>query len=265
MSDMSVAVVGNLSLDLVDDGPPRVGGPPYYAAQALAALGAPALVRVKTSEADRPRVLPPLEALGLSVEWRPGDATATYAFSYDGDLRSMDVLELGSRWSAEDVAGVDADWVHVGALFHGEFPADTLMALTSGGARLSFDGQGLVRPARSGPLELEPDADLSLLGQVTALKLSEEEALALTGGVDEQSLSELGVPEVVVTLGSHGSMLVAERRLVRIPADPLDVEPTGAGDAFAAAYVHGRSLGMDPRPAAESATRLVHDLLASRR
>ena len=262
---MSVAVVGNLSLDLVDGGPPRVGGPPYYAAQALAALGAPALVRVKTSEADRPRVLPPLEALGLSVEWRPGDATATYAFSYDGDLRSMDVLELGSRWSAEDVAGVDADWVHVGALFHGEFPADTLMALTSGGARLSFDGQGLVRPARSGPLELEPDADLSLLGQVTALKLSEEEAFALTGGVDEQSLSELGVPEVVVTLGSHGSMLVAERRLVRIPTDPLDVEPTGAGDAFAAAYVHGRSLGMDPRPAAESATRLVHDLLASRR
>src|SRR5262245_62583983 len=98
MSDMSVAVVGNLSLDLVDDGPPRVGGPPYYAAQALAALGAPALVRVKTSEADRPRVLPPLEALGLSVEWRPGDATATYAFSYDGRRGKKGVVGPGLRW-----------------------------------------------------------------------------------------------------------------------------------------------------------------------
>jgi sugar/nucleoside kinase (ribokinase family) len=259
---MRVAVVGNLSLDHVDGGPPRVGGPPFYAARALAALGAPALVRAKSAEGDRSRVLPPLEALGLAVEWRPGARTATYAFSYDGDTRTMEVEELGSPWSIDDVAGLDAEWVHVGALFRSEFPAETLGALTETGARVSFDGQGLVRPARSGPLILEPETDPSLLRHIAVLKLSEEEALALAGGVDERSLSELAVPEVVVTFGSRGSVLVAGHRLVHIPADPLDVDPTGAGDAFAAAYVYERSGGVEPQRAAERATRLVHDLLA---
>jgi sugar/nucleoside kinase (ribokinase family) len=259
---MRVAVVGNLSLDHVDGGPPRVGGPPFYAARGLAALGAPALVRAKSAEGDRSRVLPPLEALGLAVEWRPGARTAAYAFSYDGDTRTMEVEELGSPWSTDDVAGLDAKWVHVGALFRGEFPADTLGALTEAGARLSFDGQGLVRPARSGPLVLEAETDLSLLRHIAVLKLSEEEALALAGGVDERSLSALGVPEVVVTFGSRGSVLVAGHRFVHIPADPLDVDPTGAGDAFAASYVFERSGGIEPERAAERATRLVHDLLA---
>jgi sugar/nucleoside kinase (ribokinase family) len=262
MPTVRVAVVGNLSLDLVDGGPPRPGGPPHYAARALAALGAPALVRAKCAEADRHLLLPPLEALGLPVEWRPGAKTATYAFSYDGDVRSMDVRELGSPWSPDDVAGLEADWVHVGALFRGEFPAGTLAALAEVGVRLSFDGQGLVRPAERGPLVLQPEPQPSFLRHVSVLKLSEEEALALVGALDEQSLSELGVPEVIVTLGSRGCIVVVERQVFRVPADPLDVEPTGAGDAFAAAYVVERSRGGAPLEAAENATQLVHELLA---
>jgi sugar/nucleoside kinase (ribokinase family) len=262
MPVVSVAVVGNLSLDLVDDRPPRVGGPPYYAARALAALGEPALVRAKSAAADRSRLLPPLEALGLPVEWRRGETTAAYAFSYDGDERTMEVRELGSPWSADDVAGLGAEWIHVGALFRGEFPSETLACLAEAGARLSFDGQGLVRPARSGPLVLEAEPDLSLLRHISVVKLSEEEALALVGTLDERSLSGLGVPEVLVTLGSRGCVLVAERRLVQVRADPLEVDPTGAGDAFAAAYLVERSRGRAPRPAAEGATQLVHGLLA---
>jgi len=265
MPPVRVAVVGNLSLDLVEGGSPRVGGPPYYAGRALAALGAAALIRAKSAEADRPLLLPPLEALGLPVEWRPGTSTASYAFSYDGDKRAMEVRELGSPWSADDVAGLGAEWVHVGALFRGEFPAETLAALAEAGVRISLDGQGLVRPARPGPLVLEPEPDLSFLGHVSLVKLSEEEALALVGGLDERSLSSLGVPEVVVTLGSRGCVLVTEHRLVQVPADPLDVDPTGAGDSFAAAYVVERSRGADPLSAAERATQLVHDLLAGSR
>jgi sugar/nucleoside kinase (ribokinase family) len=265
MPTVRVAVVGNLSLDLVDGGPPRPGGPPHYAAHALAALGAPATVRAKCAEADRERLLPALEALGLPVEWRPGATTATYAFSYDGDVRSMDVRELGSPWSPDDVAGLEADWVHVGALFRGEFPAETLAALAALGGRLSFDGQGLVRPAETGPLVLQPEPQPSVLRYVSVLKLSEEEALALVGGLDERPLSELGVPEVIVTLGSRGCIVVVDRQLSRIPADPLEVEPTGAGDAFAAAYVVERSRGNAPVQAAENATQLVHELLAEAR
>ena len=257
---MRVAVVGNLSLDHVEGGPPRPGGPPRYAARSLAALGVPSLVRAKSAAPDRAHVVRPLEELGVPVEWRAGATTATYAFSYDGDARTMEVRELGSTWSPEDVAGLDADWVHVGALFRGEFPEETLAALAAT-ARLSFDGQGLVRPARLGPLELEPEPDTSFLRHVSVLKLSEEEARALVGSLEERSLSELGVPEVVVTLGSRGAIVVAEGRLVRVPAEAVDADPTGAGDAFAAAYVVERSQGQEPRRAAERATRLVHRLL----
>ena len=264
MPTVRVAVVGNLSLDLVEGGSPRVGGPPYHAARALAALGVPAMVRVKCAEADRSRLLPPLEELGLPIEWLPGETTATYAFSYDGDARTMEVLELGSTWSAGDVAGLDAEWIHVGALFRGEFARETLAALAES-AQLSFDGQGLVRPARRGPLVLDPEPETPFLRYVSVLKLSEEEALALVGGLDGGALSKLGVPEVLVTLGSRGCIVAVGRQLFRVPADPVDVDPTGAGDAFAAAYVVERSRGLAPRRAAETATQLVHDLLAGAR
>jgi len=259
-----IAVVGNLSLDHVEGGPPRPGGPPRYAARSLAALGEPSLVRAKSAAADRARLVRPFEELGVPVEWRAGATTATYAFSYEGDARTMEVRELGSTWSPEDIAGLGADWVHVGALFRGEFPEETLAALAET-ARLSFDGQGLVRPARVGPLELEPEPDTSFLRHVSVLKLSEEEARALVGSLEERPLSELGVPEVVVTLGSRGAIVVADGRLVHVPAEPVDADPTGAGDAFAAAYVVERSQGREPRRAAERSTRLVHGLLRGSR
>jgi sugar/nucleoside kinase (ribokinase family) len=257
-----VAVFGNLSLDLVDGAPPRPGGPPFYAARGLAALGVPALIRSRCAPADRRLLQPPLEAIAR-VEWLDGAATATYAFSYDGDRRTMEVLALGSPWAPSDVGHVSARWVHVGALYRGEFPTETLAALTETGARVSFDGQGLVRPAHTGPLELEAEADTTFLRHVSALKLSEEEALTLVGRLDERSLSELGVPEVIVTLGSRGCVVVARRRLVHVPAEPLKgIDPTGAGDAFAAAYAVARERGEAPQRAAERATRLVHRLLA---
>ncbi len=261
-----VAVVGNLSLDLVDGAPPRPGGPPFYAARALGALGVPAGVRVKAAERDRSLLRRAVHGAGVSVEWRTGSSTATYAFSYEGDRRTMDVLTLGDPWSAEDVDGLRAEWVHVGALFRGEFPAETLAAVAGGGARVSLDGQGLTRPARTGPLRLEAEPDTSFLQHVAVLKLSEEEAVALIGRLEERALSELGVPEVVVTLGSRGCLVVARRSLVHVPTEPLSgIDPTGAGDAFAAAYVVERDRGHAPRRAAGGANKFVHDLLARTR
>jgi sugar/nucleoside kinase (ribokinase family) len=257
-----VAVLGNLSLDLVDGAPPRPGGPPLYAARGLAALGVPALIRAKCAPADRPLLQPPLEAVARA-EWLDGAATATYAFSYDGERRTMEVRALGSPWTPGDTEALGARWAHVGALYRGEFPPETLAALTDAGVRVSFDGQGLVRPERVGPLELAPEADTTFLRHVSALKLSEEEAVALVGRLEERALSELGVPEVIVTLGSRGSLVLARRRLVHVPTEPLSgIDPTGAGDAFAAVYAVARERGETPQRAAERATRLVHRLLA---
>jgi sugar/nucleoside kinase (ribokinase family) len=262
----ALAVVGNLSLDRVDGGPPRTGGAPFWAARALRVLGVRALVAVKCAAEDRRVLAPPLVALGLPVVWLTGESTAAFSFRYAGDRREMVVDALGTPWTPDDVSGLEGvRWVHVGALASSDFPAETLAELARG-RYVSFDGQGLVRPARTGPLQLSVEADLDALRHVSILKLAEEEARVLLGEPDEAALRSLGVPEVVVTLGSRGSLVLADGRLAHVPTQPVGgpVDPTGAGDAFSAAYLVARSSGHAPAAAARRATALVTGLLARR-
>ena len=259
-----IAVVGNLSRDLVDGAPPRAGGAPFHAARALRILGRPALVGAKCADSDRDSLLTPLVRLGLPVLWRGGSSTAAFSFRYEGDRRVMVVDALGDPWTTADLHGLErAGWVHVGALARSDFPAGTLAALARD-RRLSFDGQGLVRPERTGPLALDADYDPEVLRHVSILKLAGEEARTLVGEPDENALRSLGVPEVVVTLGSEGSLVLADGKLERVPARPVDGDPTGAGDAFAAVYLASRSTGHAPAAAARRATTLVAGLLRRR-
>src|SRR4029078_6721390 len=97
------------------------------------------------------------------------------------------------------------------------------------------------------------------------LKTGEDEAAMLVDGYDERALAQLGVPEVVVTLGSRGCIVyhhgVAELvRSRRVEARA----PTGAGDAFAATSLAARSAGAAPTAAARRAAALVADVLAGR-
>jgi sugar/nucleoside kinase (ribokinase family) len=68
----------------------------------------------------------------------------------------------------------------------------------------------------------------------------------------------------VVKCGADGALWATARGdVVSVPALVAEVvDPTGAGDAFAAAYLVARSRGRAPRAAAARATRVVHDLLA---
>jgi sugar/nucleoside kinase (ribokinase family) len=264
-----VAVLGSLACDVVDRGPPRVGGGPFHAARALRLLGRPARIATKCAEADRDLLLPPLVALGVPVRWRAAAATTRFSFSYEEDRRSMSVEALGEPWTADEARGWvaaalrGAEWVQVAPLVRGEFDVETLAELARG-RRVLLDGQGLVREPRTGPLALGGDADPALLRSIAVLKLAEEEALALAGGLDEAALASLHVPEVVVTFGSRGCLVLADGRLAEVRARPVSADPTGAGDAFGAAYVTARNAGQAPLAAARRATALVADLLRGR-
>jgi 1D-myo-inositol 3-kinase len=265
-----VAVIGNLACDVVDGGSPRVGGGPYYAARGLRLLNRPAGIVTKLAERDRDLLLPPLVTLGVPVTWRSAPSTARFGIRYEGEERRMSLDELGEPWTPQDVeswaarALRDVEWVQVAPLAQGEFPPETLAALARG-RRLLLDAQGLVRRAHVGPLELAPDADPAVLRHLAVLKLSEEEAMALVGGIDEAALRDLGVPEIVVTLGSRGALVLADGRLTPAPTRPLeDVDPTGAGDAFAAGYVSARSSGHAPLAAARKANALAGAFLEGR-
>jgi sugar/nucleoside kinase (ribokinase family) len=155
--------------------------------------------------------------------------------------------------------------VHVAPLARCDFPVETLEVIARG-RRVLLDGQGLVRPERTAPLRLDPDFDPALLAPVTALKLAEEEALAIVGEITPQALARLGVAEVLVTRGSRGSLVFAEGKLTEIPARPLAVaDPTGAGDAFSVYYATARARGRSPLQAARQATALATYAASGRR
>jgi sugar/nucleoside kinase (ribokinase family) len=264
-----LAVLGNLSRDLVEGGA-RPGGGPFHAARALRLSGDAAVLVTKSASADRGALLPPLQALGLPVRWHGGSSTATFAFDYVGDVRRMEVRALGDPWTPEDVNGWAAaalgevDWVHVAPLSRSDFPPETLAALAQG-RRILLDAQGLVRSPATGPLVLDADYDPALLRHIAVLKLAEEEARVVLDDFSEASVLSLGVPEVLLTLGSRGSILYAEGAVVEVPARPVDVDPTGAGDGFSASYVAARARGCSPVTAARRATATVGAVLERRR
>ena len=123
---------------------------------------------------------------------------------------------------------------------------------------MSFDGQGLVRVARNGPLQLDVDSDRTLRRHLKILKLAEEEAEVI-GAVDR-----LGGPELLVTYGPKGSRVYYNRRWETVGAWPVASDPTGSGDAFSAAYLAGRARGLAPVSAARRASALVSGMLLRR-
>jgi sugar/nucleoside kinase (ribokinase family) len=250
-----IGLLGNLSRDVLPGEPPRPGGGPYHGARALQRLRVPARIVARCAVADREELLPPLVRLGTPVRYVPGASTTICAFSYDGDRRSMSLDALGDTWRPEDVPQLRARWVHIAPLSRGDWPLETLAAVANR-HRISLDGQGLVRPAHTGPLVLDDDFDRALLRHVWVLKLAEEEA-AVVGDV-----AALGVREVVVTHGSRGSTVYCGGTAEFVPAHARPGDPTGAGDAFATAYVVARNAGFKPAGAARRATAVVASLLA---
>jgi sugar/nucleoside kinase (ribokinase family) len=249
----AVAVVGNLSIDRIEGARPRIGGGAYHSARALRLVARDPRILARCGDADRRMLVPRLAALGVPARVLHGVHTAAFSFTYAGDRRRMHVDAIGDAWTPDDARALDSHvrWVHVAPLLRSDFDADTLAALARG-RRLLLDGQGLVRVPKVGALELDAEFDARVLQHVTILKLAAEEA-EIAGNVD--------VPELLITRGSRGSTVRHEGRTVDVPAHPLPRDPTGAGDAFGAAYLSSRAEGYGPVAAAWRATSVVASLL----
>jgi sugar/nucleoside kinase (ribokinase family) len=254
-----LGVIGPLSRDIVAGAQPRVGGGPWHAARALRALRHDALVVATCGEAEQGDFRRRLSALGVPLSLAAGGETTAFSFSYDeGGARTMQVDAIGRPFRREDAAESllrRVEWLHVAPLLRGDFDAGMLEWLARG-RRLLLDGQGLVRVRRTGPLVLDADFDRSLLRHVTVLKLAAEEAEAIG------DLPSLGVPEILVTAGTAGSTVITRHGVEHVPARLVAADPTGAGDAFAVAYLGSRAGGHAPASAARRATALVAALLA---
>lgn len=258
-----VTVLGNLAIDVIDGAPRSPGGCASFAGVALEATGGTGRIVGLGAVGDHSLFDPLLDRLGDMVSILPADRTSSFRLDYDDtDHRRMSVDAIGPVWGAAEIEAADphTTWVHLAPLLRTDFPAATLEVLAARGHRLAYDGQGLVRVDRLGPLVEDRQFPAALLTHLSVLKLAEDEAVVVADGpFDADSARRLGVPEIVVTYGSQGCIIYAEGTIERVPAawPVMGVQTTGAGDMFTSCYVANRAAGAAPRLAAERASELV--------
>ncbi|HEX9014439.1 MAG TPA: PfkB family carbohydrate kinase, partial [Chloroflexota bacterium] len=141
----------------------------------------------------------------------------------------------------------DAPIVHLGPVAHeiaGEFGRlfpGALLGLTAQGFLRTWGDGSVVQPGRW-------SGDNALLDTCDVVFFSEED---LRG--DDRFLQQCieTVPIVALTRGARGVTLFWEGRHEQFPAaEAREVDPTGAGDVFAAAFLIEYNLTRDPRHSA---------------
>ena len=123
----------------------------------------------------------------------------------------------------------------------------------------SFGTKVILNPAPMAPLSRE------LLSHLWLITPNETEAEKLTGihieseddaGEAAGRLFEQGVENVIITLGSKGSMVCTRRRFEFVPSRPVKaVDTTGAGDCYNGALIAALAEGKDIFQAAHVATQ----------
>ncbi|WP_163802085.1 PfkB family carbohydrate kinase [Mycolicibacterium sediminis] len=258
-----MTVLGNLAIDVINGAPPSPGGCASFAGVALEAVGGPGHIAALGAPEDHALFDPLVERFGTIVRILPSTVTSGFRLDYvDVDHRRMSVDTIGPVWGAAEIAAANPDttWVHLAPLLRTDFPAETLALLAARGHRVAYDGQGLVRADRVGPLVEDRNFAPDMLQHLDMLKLAEDEAVVVADGdFDLAAAKLLGVPEIVVTYGSEGCDIYTNGSVERVPAAwRVDgVQTTGAGDMFTACYVAHRAAGDDPVPSAEQASELV--------
>jgi sugar/nucleoside kinase (ribokinase family) len=258
-----VTVLGNLAIDVINGAPKSPGGCASFSGVALQAAGGHGHIVALAAEADHALFDSLLDNFGSIVRILPADRTSAFRLDYeDVDHRQMSVDAIGPVWGKSEIEAADPDttWVHLAPLLRTDFPASTLALLAERGHRVAYDGQGLVRADRLGPLVVDRHYPPELLRHLSVLKLAEDEAVIVADGpFDESTAQRLGVPEILVTYGSEGCDIYTDDTVVRVPAAwrVEGVQTTGAGDMFTSCYVANRAAGADPRRSVELASELV--------
>jgi sugar/nucleoside kinase (ribokinase family) len=225
-------VIGHVTQDVVAPGTFRAGGTATYAA--LAAWGLGRRVGVLTSTAPDLALFP--EAPAVMVQRRPAAATTTFENIYTDGHRRQYVRATAELLTRADLpTGWErAPMVHLGPIAQevdtsllDAFP-QAILGVTPQGWLRHWDGDGLVSAV--------PWASAAtILQRADVVVLSPEDV----GGDQLQLERYRSLAKVMVlTVGCQGCIVYTEGREERVPAYLVDeVEPTGAGDVFAAAYL----------------------------
>lgn len=238
--------IGHVARDEFEGEPTwRLGGTALYAAATAARLGTQTALVTRVGPIEKPALEERCTQLGIILHALPSSATTTFGFRYVDGKRFMRLTARAKRIAPADVP---ADWREARAVVLGSVAHEldrSLFGTTSATATVLV-AQGYLREwSADGAISPRPweGAD-EIVPLVSAVVLSEDDVAG-----------DLGAPRrwarngrVYVTLAERGVLVLdrgSETTIAGYPAERV-VDPTGAGDAFAAglaiALADGRPL-----------------------
>ncbi|GCF06565.1 PfkB family carbohydrate kinase [Dictyobacter arantiisoli] len=254
--------VGHVARDVQDDGSFTLGGTVTFAAQTAYHLGLTAAI-VTCADPEVAQLLP--EALpGIALQISPTEQSTTFANHYQDGFRTQYLYARAPDLSLQDIPSTWCECARIvlfGPLAQ-ELSSDMikqfarqpgmLLAATPQGWLRQWDATGRVSPV------LWQDAE-QLLPALDVLILSHDDLLPFADGnraaADKLLVDwSLLVPLLVATDGRHGATLFQHGQMRHFSAYPAqEVDPTGAGDVFAAAFLTHLDRHHDPAQAVDFA------------
>ena len=225
--------VGNFCFDETPQGL-ALGGTVSYAGRAAIELGATVGILTSGNPADRGRVQASLP--GALLRWVDSPNSMVFRNTYSADgHRTQHLLSEASPLSVEHLPDgwESAPIVHLGPLA-GEVPVDFVDSI-SAQSLVGVTPQGWLRRRRQdGLVESRSwEGYSTVLDRADALVLSEDDVPN-----EREALRYVdSVKLAVITRAACGADVISGGRITRVPAfSAREVDPTGAGDVFAAAF-----------------------------
>lgn len=223
------------------------GGTSFYFSHALQGMDLRYHLVTALAETDQVFV-DELKKIGTSITQLPSAHTVYFEnkYSENSDIRIQKVLHTADPFRCEDLQNIEARIFHLGALLANDFSLALIKYLASK-AIVSLDVQGYLREVKNEQvIAVDWLEKKEALAYVSILKANEAEAEKLTGESDLRAAAKIlagwGVKEVVLTLGSKGSLIYAGGIFYAIPAyrPTAVVDATGCGDTYMAGYLYQR-------------------------
>lgn len=252
-----VCVVAHVTRDVIrSDGARRTGagGVAYYASLALHRLGRRVAVVTKMAREDQGELLSELHSEGITVFCSDSAETTVFNNEYedgDPDSRVQTMTSVAAPFAPSDLRSVDAGWFYLGPLLSQDMSVTFVESVQKRG-RIALDAQGLVRNIEGEEIQaVRPAETEALMRPISLLKVDAHEAATLSGADGNENaarrLHALGAKEVIVTFASEGSMIFDGQDFQYIDAVAgMEVDATGCGDTYLAAYLDRRLASNDP-------------------
>jgi len=233
LSAPTYLVIGHITLDVVSGGY-TIGGTATYSAVTAARLGWEPRVLTSCSLQGKQYLAKVLPA--DQFQCLPAGATTTFENVYVGGTRRQHIRAVAEMLRPADVPRewLNSDIVHIGPVAEETdpellqvFAGRCTLGVTPQGWLRTWDSEGAIRRRR-----WEPDAPS--LSSIDAIVLSEED---VNGNADLIEYYAAHCPLTVVTKGYRGCTLHMRGDVVTLNARAArEVDPTGAGDVFSAAF-----------------------------